>query len=108
MDTPPDNWLELAASHGATGWVRNFIKTYLPQLKDQAISAQQFTLHFSDELDSRNLSTPAQQKNYRSNLCQALKTLDPDHPAIALISPSAEQYRELSRTVGTPETCIRQ
>jgi len=96
MDTPPDNWLELAASHGATGWVRNFIKAYLPQLKDQAISAQQFALLFSDELDSRNLSTPAQQKNYRSNLCQALKTLDPDHPAIALISPSADEYRELN------------
>jgi hypothetical protein len=29
MDTLPDNWIELAASHGATGWVRNFIKTYL-------------------------------------------------------------------------------
>jgi len=96
MDTLPDNWLELAASHGATGWVRNFIKTYLPQLKDQAISAQQFALHFSDELDSRNLATPAQQKNYRSNLCQALKTLHPDHPAIALISPSAEEYRDLN------------
>lgn len=96
MDTPPDNWLELAASHGATEWVRNFIKAYLPQLKDQAISAQQFALLFSDELDSRNLSTPAQQKNYRSNLCQALKTLDPDHPAITLISPSADEYRELN------------
>jgi len=96
MDTPPDNWLELAASHGATGWVRNFIKAYLPQLKDQAISAQQFALHFSDELDSRNLSTPAQQKNYRSNLCQAIKVIDPDHPAIALISPSTDEYRELN------------
>jgi Telomere resolvase len=96
MDTLPDNWLELAASHGATGWVRNFIKTYLPQLKDQTISPQQFALHFSDELDSRRLTTLAQQKNYRSNLCQALKSLDSDHPAIALISPSAEEYRDLS------------
>lgn len=96
MDALPDNWLELAASHGATGWVRNFIKAYLPQLKDQAISAQQLALHFSGELDSRNLTTPAQQKNYRSNLCQAIKVIDPDHPAIALISPSAEEYRDLN------------
>jgi len=96
MDTLPDNWLELAASHGATGWVKKFIKTYLPQLKNQSISAQQFALHFTDELDSRNLTTPAQQKNYRSNLCQALKTLDSDHPAISLISPSADEYRDLN------------
>jgi Telomere resolvase len=71
-------------------------RTYLPQLKDQAISPQQFALHFSDELVSRNLSTSAQQKNYRSNLCQAIKVLASDHPAIALISPSAEEYRDLN------------
>lgn len=96
MDTHSDDWLELAASHGATGWVKRFIKIYLPQLRSQSISAQQFALHFSEELDSRNLTTPAQQKNYRSNLCQALKSLDPDHPAIALVSLTAQEYRELN------------
>lgn len=96
MDTQSDRWLKLAASHGATGWVKQFIKIYLPQLRNQTISAQQFALHFTDELDSRHLTTLAQQKNYRSNLCQALKTLDPGHPAIALISLTAQEYRELN------------
>ena len=96
MNPLPENWLDLAASHGATKWVKQFIQTYLPQLQDQTISAQQFATHYADELDSRNLLTPAQQKNYRSNLCQAIKTFDPEHPAIALISPTAEEYRELN------------
>ncbi|NEQ25466.1 MAG: hypothetical protein F6K28_41660, partial [Microcoleus sp. SIO2G3] len=39
---------------------------------------------------------PAQQKNYRSNLTQALKVLDPNHPAIERIALSTETYRELN------------
>jgi hypothetical protein len=96
MATLPDHWLELAASHGSTKWVKRLIESYLPQLKDQQISAHEFAQAVDDELRSRGLTTPAQQKNYRSNLCQALKTLDPDHPAIALVSPTTEQYRELN------------
>lgn len=96
MDTLPDNWLDLAASHGATKWVQQFIRSYLPQLKDQTISAETFAQALKDELLARHLSTPAQQKNYRSNLVQAIKSFDSSHPAIALISPSAEEYRDLN------------
>ncbi len=92
----PDNWLELAAAHGATQWVKRFIKTYLPQLHSSAIAPQQFAVSLADELDSRGLITPAQQKNYRSNVVQALKVIDENHPAIALVSPTTEEYRVLN------------
>ncbi|NJR57524.1 MAG: hypothetical protein HC769_00880 [Cyanobacteria bacterium CRU_2_1] len=92
----PDNWLDVAASHGATKWVKQFILESLPQLQEQSISPQRVALLFADELDSRGLSTPAKQKNYRSNLVQALKVLDPNHPAIALVSLSSEEYRQLN------------
>jgi hypothetical protein len=92
----PDNWLELAASHGATKWVKRFIQTYLPQIREQSISAETFAQVLEDELRSRKLTTPAQQKNYRSNICQALKVIDVNHSAIALVSPTTEQYRELN------------
>jgi hypothetical protein len=48
------------------------------------------------EFDSRRLTTPAQQKNYRSNVVMALKQLDPDHAAIPLVSLSTDQYRVLN------------
>src|SRR6476646_5009189 len=92
----PDNWLELAVSHGATKWVKRFIQTYLPQIREQSISAETFAQVLKDELRSRKLTTPAQQKNYRSNICQALKVIDANHSAIALVSPTTEQYRELN------------
>ncbi len=96
MDTLPDNWLDLAAAHGATKWVQHFIRSFLPQLKDQQISDQSFALSLDEELQARKLTTPAQQKNYRSNVVQAIKSFDPDHAAIALVAPTAEEYRELN------------
>jgi hypothetical protein len=96
MVTLPDNWLDLAASHGATKWVQHFIRAFLPQLKDQQIAAEAFAHSLDEELQARNLTTPAQQKNYRSNVVQAIKSFDPDHVAIALVSPTAEEYRELN------------
>lgn len=96
MLTLPPNWLDLAAAHGSTKWVKQFVIDYLPQLAEQSISSTEFAEAFDQELQARNLVTPKQQKNYRSNLCQALKTIDEQHPTIVLVSPTAEEYRELN------------
>ncbi len=96
MLTLPPNWLDLAAAHGSTKWVKQFVIDYLPQLAQQSISSTEFAQAFDQELQARSLITPKQQKNYRSNVCQALKTIDEQHPAIPLVSPTAEEYRELN------------
>jgi hypothetical protein len=96
MDAFPVNWLDLAASHGATKWVQRFVRASLPLLKDQELSPQAFAQALEEELQTRQLSTPAQQKNYRSNVVQAIKTIAPDHPAIGLVSPTPDEYRQLN------------
>lgn len=103
MESLSDNWIDLAAAHGSTKWVQNFIRSHLPQLKAQHIAPDDFAQSLDEELQARKLSTPAQQKNYRSNVVQALKSIDPSHPAntwcseaISLVSPTAEEYRELN------------
>lgn len=45
---------------------------------------------------SRNLVTLSQQKNPRSNVAQSLKSIAPNHPAIALVSLAPDQYRLLN------------
>jgi hypothetical protein len=97
MDTQlSNNWLDFAASHGATKWIQKFIRMYLPQLEDQTISVDVFAQMLEEEFQARQLTTPAQQKNYRSNVVQALKSVVPDHRAISLVSPTTEQYRKLN------------
>lgn len=94
--TLPPNWLDLAASKGATKWLKQFIRFYLAQLAKGTLKPEDFADELNQEFASRRLDTDAQQKNYRSNVVQALKILDPEHPAIALVALSTEQYRVLN------------
>ncbi len=92
----PNHWIDLAAAHGSTKWLKQFICAYLPQLQQETIQPEELEHAFSQELAARKLNSLSQQKNYRSNLVQALKVLDEHHPAIALVSPTSEEYRELN------------
>ena len=94
--TLPDHWIDLAAAHGSTKWLKQFIRSYLPQLREEAIAPREFEQALVGELEARRLVSAAQQKNYRSNVVQALKVIDENHPAIALVGLSTEQYRELN------------
>jgi hypothetical protein len=93
-----DHQIELAASHGSTKWVQRFIRSFFPQLIVKQLSAEDFARSLDSEFQQRSLTSLAQQKNYRSNIVQAIKSIDPHHPAIALISPTTEEYRELNDT----------
>jgi phospholipid N-methyltransferase len=69
---------------------------YFKELQTGQISPEDFAEELEQEFDSRRLTTPAQQKNYRSNVVMALKQLDSDHAAIPLVSLSTDQYRVLN------------
>jgi len=92
----PHNWLELATTHAVTGWLKTFLKKSLPPLVAQQITDVEFAVRLDSLLKARKLTTPSQQKNPRSNVVQALKSLDLQHPVIALISLSTEQFRTLN------------
>lgn len=94
LNTNP--WLEAAIAHGSTKWVKQFIQTYLPQIKEQSLSSEEFAQVFDEQLQTKGLTTPKQQKNYRSNVVQAIKSIDEHHPAIALIALTSDQYRDLN------------
>lgn len=99
MDTDSllaDNWLELATAHAVTGWLKSSLRDLLPALVARQITLAEFADQVGSLLEARKLTTPAQQKNPRSNVVQALKSFDPEHPAIALVSLSTAQYRTLN------------
>jgi hypothetical protein len=96
VNSLPDNWLELAIAHASTGWLKQSLKRLLPALVNGEITSTAFAATISAQLDERRLTKPAQQKNYRSNVVQALKSIDAQHSAIALVGLSTEQYRDLN------------
>lgn len=94
--TLEDNWLQSAENCGSTKWLKQFIRFYVAELQAGQLSAEAFAEALEQEFASRMLNTPAQQKNYRSNVVQAIKVFDPEHPAIDLVALSTEQYRILN------------
>lgn len=96
LDSLPDNWLELATAHAVTGWLKNSLQDLLPLLVTRQITDAEFAARIGSLFEDRKLTTLAQQKNPRSNTVQALKSFAPEHPAIALVSLSTEQYRSLN------------
>jgi len=90
------DWLQSAENCGSTKWLKQFIRFYVLELETERLSPKAFASELEEEFASRGLDTPAQQKNYRSNVVQAIKVFDPEHPAIALVSLSTEQYRILN------------
>lgn len=89
-------WLDLACSHLSTKWLKQSLQSLLPSLVAGELSCKEFANQVEDCLHDRGLLTPAQQKNPRSNIVQALKSIDEQHPAIPLVGLSTEQYRDLN------------
>ena len=94
--TLEENWLQSAENCGSTKWLKQFIRFYVAELQAGRLSAKAFAETLEQEFASRMLNTTGQQKNYRSNVVQAIKVFDPEHPAIDLVSLSTEQYRILN------------
>jgi hypothetical protein len=95
LECPPD--LELAATRLKTKWLQEFAFEYFPQLQSSQISIEEFAAAVDQLLADRALHDLKQQKNPRSNLCQALKSIDPNHPAIELVSLTTDEYRDLNQ-----------
>jgi hypothetical protein len=76
--------------------LEQFLRRNLALLEKEQITPQEFANELEAEFASRMLDTPKKQKNYRSNVVQALKILDEQHPAIALVTLSTEEYRRLN------------
>ena len=96
LSTLEENWLDLALTHVVTQWLRRSLWDLLPSLLANEISSEVFAAEIDAVLQSRNLFTLSQQKNPRSNVAQALKSICPDHRAIALVSLAPAQYRVLN------------
>jgi len=91
-----DRWLDSALSHATTQWLKSALRQLLPGLIERQISSSTFADAISSLLQERKLVAPEQQKNPRSNVVQALKSIDPNHEAIALVALPTLVYRELN------------
>ncbi|BAZ47266.1 hypothetical protein NIES4102_43120 (plasmid) [Chondrocystis sp. NIES-4102] len=77
--------IETAAANGRTKWLRELLQERLPQLKNDDNSYYDWFEHLISVMEGRGLIEPTQQKDYLSDVRNALKVLDPEHPALDVV-----------------------
>jgi hypothetical protein len=95
--------LKQAATQAKTGWLEQALTKLLPQVWDlttQSPGWQDIASTWAAQIDGlfkeKKLTTPGQQKNRRTDIANALRTIDPNHPAIPFILLSSEIYTQLN------------
>lgn len=98
-----DSLLHQAATQAKTGWLEQALTELLPQvwnLTTDAPGASQIVSQWAAQIDrlfeQKKLTTPGQQKNRRTDIANALRTIDPNHPVIPFVLLPSEVYTQLN------------
>lgn len=85
-----------AIAQGRTVWLQNLLSELLPNLpKDSQDCCDWFDL-ILEAFEHRQLIEPSQQKNYLTDVRNAIKVLDPHHPALNIVKFDKETWVEIN------------
>jgi len=97
------SFLKQAATQAKTGWLEQALTELLPQvwnLTTQSPRWQEIASDWAAQIDGlfeeKKLTTPGQQKNRRTDIANALRTIDPNHPVIPFVLLPSEIYTQLN------------
>lgn len=95
--------LHQAAAQAKTGWLEQALIDLLPQVWDLTAksprwleTASNWAAQIDRLFEQKKLITPNQQKNRRTDIANALRTIDPNHPVIPFVLLPSEVYTQLN------------
>jgi hypothetical protein len=95
--------LRQAAAQAKTGWLEQVLTDLLPQVWDltpESSGWQESAASWAAQIDhlfeEKKLTTPGQQKNRRTDIANALRTIDPNHPVIPFVLLPSEVYTQMN------------
>ncbi len=95
--------LHQAVAQAKTGWLEQALTELLPQVWDLTIEspgweeiASEWAAQIDGLFEQKKLTTPGQQKNRRTDIANALRTINPNHPAIPFVLLPSEVYTQLN------------
>ena len=92
-----------AIAKARTEWLKNWLSEHLPEiasLEDTPSDhnkAREWDTMAKEMMKERGLVTPEQQKNRITDIRNALSTLNPNHPALADVGFTTEQWETINR-----------
>ena len=92
-----------AIAQARTEWLKKWLSEHLPEIAELEDTpkdhdrARQWDAMAKEMMKGRNLVTPSQQKNRLTDIRNALKTLNPHHPALADVGFTAQEWEAINR-----------
>ena len=80
-----NNLLLVAANKGRTKWLQKLLSQRLLELNLPDADYHDWFDSLIQFMEDRGLVEPTQQKDYLSDVRNAIKVLDPDHPALLIL-----------------------
>ncbi len=93
-----------ASAKARTEWLKNWLTEYLPEIAELKDTPEDHEKAISwdamakEMMKGRGLVTPSQQKNRLTDIRNALKTLNPNHPALAYVGFTSLQWEVINRS----------
>lgn len=87
-----------AIDKGKTVWLKNLLSELLPSLPRDREGCTQWFHQLLEAFENRGLIEPSQQKNYLTDVRNAIKVIDPDHPALNIVKFEKETWVEINNT----------
>ncbi len=97
-----DNWLDKAIACGYATWLKDIIREHLPEIKDIQdtpkghAKAKDWDTKIKQLISERGLTEPSQQKNPITAIRNAIKAIDPNHPALEDVKLSTEDLIKIN------------
>ncbi|WP_107667545.1 protelomerase family protein [Cyanothece sp. BG0011] len=93
-----------AIAQARTEWLKNWLLEHLPKIAELEDTpedhefARQWDAMAKEMMADRGLVTPSQQKNRLTDIRNALKTLNPNHPALADVGFTSQEWEAINRS----------
>jgi hypothetical protein len=87
-----------AISKGTTVWLKKLLTERLPNLPTDVDGCGVWYDSLLQAFEARNLIEPSQQKNFLTQVRNAIKVLNPEHPALKVVKFDSETWVEINNT----------
>lgn len=94
----PNSQLLTAVAKGKTLWLRTLLSERLPELDSPSVDYDAWFDSIIFVMESRGLVEPKQQKNFLTDIRNAIKVLNPQHPALDVVKFDKATWTEINNT----------
>ena len=96
MSNALNDLIEIAAAQGRTKWLQKLLRQRLPELNGSNANYHDWFDSLIQVMEERGLVQPTQQKDYLSDVRNAIKVLEPNHPALLVVDFDKSTWTEIN------------